>query len=107
MSNSGEKGFNAKILECIERALDSLGEGVKQSFYFQVKEKFSLQNTNFVTNPELLIELLAEILGPAGSSFISQLLVREIKKSFDLRDDRTLPLSTVIQDARRKFLDAS
>ncbi len=104
LSFSEDKGFNGKISQCIDKALDSLGEGVKQSFYYQIEERFQLPKDEFASRPEDVIEDLREILGPTGSSSVERLIVKEIRKEFGLDSSDQAALSVVINEARRKFL---
>ena len=107
VSFADEKGFNGKISRCIDRALDSLGAGVRQSLYFQIERKFHVQKGELEHKPSEVIEHLQEILGPTGSSFVEKLLIREIRKEFDLEFEQEQSLDSVIAHARRKFLDVS
>ncbi len=107
MSFADDRGFNGEISRCIEKALDSLGEGVKQSFYFQIKEKYDLPKEQFASRPTEIIEHLEEILGPTGSSVVERLIVREIRNMFGLEFRENVSLSEAIQQARARFLKVS
>ncbi len=107
VSFADDKGFNGKISECIEKALDSLGEGVKQSFFHQIIEKYHLPREQFASRPAEIIEHLEEILGPTGSAVVERLIVREIRNKFGLEFRGNMKLSVVIQEARSKFLDVA
>jgi len=107
LSFAEEKGFNAKILECIDKALRNLGEGVQPAFYHQIEKKHNLPREQFVTKPIVIIEYLDELLGSTGSAILERLIVREVRKAFGLKDERNLPLSSIIEDAKRKFMGVS
>jgi len=107
LSFADEKGFNGKISECIEKALDSLGEGIKQSFYYQINEKYHLPKEQFASRPAEIIQHLEEILGPTGSSVVERLIVREIRIKFGLEFRENVNLSEAIQQARTKFLNVA
>ncbi|MFI5419990.1 MAG: hypothetical protein ACHQ1H_03395 [Nitrososphaerales archaeon] len=94
-------------MECIDRALQTLGEGVQPAFYHQIEKKHNLPREQFVTKPKVIIEYLDELLGPNGSAVLERLIVREVRKAFGLKDERNLPLSNIIEDAKRKFMDVS
>jgi hypothetical protein len=100
-----DKGFNGKISQCIDKALDSLGEGVKQSLYYQIGKKYKLPIDQIAVKPEEVIEHLRAILGPGGSSVIERLIVREIRNVFGLEFRKGVSLSEAIQEARTKFLN--
>ena len=105
LSFGEESGFNAKIFECIDKALDSLCEGVKPSFYHQIEEKYKLPKERFASRPLAIIEYLDRHLGPTGSAVVERLIVREVRKAFNLDGEKNLQLSTVINDAKRKFMN--
>jgi len=107
VSFGDDQGFNGKISRCIGRALDALGEGVKQSLYFQIQQKYHLDKEEIPFKPEEVIERLREILGPTGSSFVERILAREIRNEFQLDFKEGRPLSAVIKEAKEKFLDVS
>ncbi|MDA4131047.1 MAG: hypothetical protein OK457_09775 [Thaumarchaeota archaeon] len=102
--SAAERGFNAKIFLCIDNALGSLGEGVKQSFYHQLKERSNLTADKFATKPLELIGDLRDILGTAGSSIVEKLIVREIRRSFGLNFHNGVRLSDAIAEAKKAFL---
>lgn len=107
MAFADDKGFNCKVSQCIEKALDSLGAGVRQSFYFQIIEKHDLPREQFAIRPSEVIKHLEEILGPTGSSLVERLIVREIRTEFALEFREGVSLSEAIQQARTKFLDVT
>ncbi|MFI5421919.1 MAG: hypothetical protein ACHQ1H_13200 [Nitrososphaerales archaeon] len=84
-----------------------MGADVRDSLYFQIQEKYKIPKEKLATHPLELIEHLEEILGVTGSSFVEKLIIREIRKSFDLNEKSPQPLELVIQEARSKFMDVS
>jgi hypothetical protein len=102
-----DTGFNGKISSCIDKALDTLGSGVKQSFYYQISQSSRLPRDLLSFKPDEVIESLRQILGPTGSSFIEKLIVREISCEFALEFEDNQPLHSAIESARKKFLDVS
>jgi hypothetical protein len=104
---ANDKGFNGKVSQCIEKALNTLGEGVKQSLYYQMERRYHLSKETFLVNPEAVIESLREFLGPIGSSLVERLIIVEIRKEFKLEFRENLPLSKVIDEARAKFLNVA
>ena len=79
VSFADDRGFNGEISRCIEKALDSLGEGVKQSFYFQIKREDYLPKEQFASRPTEIIEHLEQIPVPTGSSVVERLIVKNPK----------------------------
>lgn len=106
MAFADDKGFNGKISQCIDRALDTFGEGVKESLYYQIEKQYNIPKEEFVSKPAEIIEHLKKFLGATGSEFVEKLVVREIGKSFGLRFDVNTSLSIAINEARSKFLNA-
>lgn len=107
MSFAEDIGFNAKIFKCIDKALGTLGRGVKESFYYQIQEKHNLPIEQFPTHPLELIEHLKQILGENGSLIVEKLIAKEIRVEFGLEFESKEKLSVVIQDARSKFLNVA
>jgi hypothetical protein len=102
-----DRGFNGRILLCIQRALDSIGDGVRQSLLYQIREKYGAEADTMEGRPLVIFELLESVLGSVGTSLVERLTVREIKRSFgiELRDGVTL--DEAINQAKKKFLDVS
>ncbi len=100
-----DKGFNGKISQCIDKALDSLGDGIRQSLYYQISKKYKLPMEQIVVKPDEVIEHLQQILGPTGSSFVQKLIIREISNAFGLEFRAGVSLPDAIQQARTKFLN--
>ena len=99
-----ERVFNGKIFQCIDQALGSLGEGVKQSFYHQMKERSQLTIDKFASRPADLIENLREILGVTGAAIVEKMLLREIDSSFGMHLSPGLTFPEAVTEARRAFL---
>lgn len=101
-----DKGFNAKIFECIDRGLGLLGAGVKESFYYRIEKEYHLPAEEFSTRPREMIDHLEAILGTTGSSFVEKLIVREIRNEFKLESRPGSNLMATIGEARAKFLSS-
>ncbi|HYB04606.1 MAG TPA: hypothetical protein VED17_09090 [Nitrososphaerales archaeon] len=99
-----EKGFNATIFQCIDRALNTLGENAKLALYYQIGSKLNLDAKQFPTRPLDVAESLHKILGDSGYVFIERLMIREIKVTFDLHLKEGMSFSQVVSHAREKFL---
>jgi hypothetical protein len=107
LASTEDKGFNGKIFQCIDKALDTFGEGVKLSFYYQIEKQYSVPKEKIPFKPNEIIEYLRLILGPTGSSFVEKLIVGEIRNMFGLGFEGNMPLTTVIREARKKFLSVT
>ena len=100
-----DKGFNGRIIDCIDKALDTFGPGTKATIYYQLREIHGLTSLDFQSKPNVMIDHLREILGVAGSSLIEKLIVKEIKASFDLKMNDSTSLAEAIDKARKKFFE--
>jgi hypothetical protein len=107
LTRADDKGFNGKISQCLDKALDTLGQDVKIAFYYQIEEKYHVPRGQIPTKPKEAIEYLRAILGATGYSFVEKLIVREIQKMFGLEFKGNLPLTSAISEARKKFLNIS
>lgn len=58
----------------------------------------------FASRPTEIIEHLQEILGATGSALVERLIVREIRKEFLLDGSNSAALTSVINQARSKFM---
>jgi hypothetical protein len=107
VSASGDKGFNATISQCIDRALRStLGDGSTQAIYFMIGDTFDLHPDQFASKPQQLMDALHKVLGDAGYALIEKVIAREIRRTFSL-DDKLPSLNAVIEEARKEFLSDS
>jgi hypothetical protein len=102
--SEAERAFNGKIFQCIDRALGSLGEGVKQSFYHQMKERSNLTVDKFAARPLDMVQNLRDILGVAGSSIVEKMILREINSSFGMHLSSEVTFPEAVSEARKAFL---
>jgi len=61
-----QKGFNVEIFNCIEKAVQSLGESVAFILY-QIEKKFHFPREEFASKPMEFMKCLKELLGVSGS----------------------------------------
>ena len=99
-----DKGFNATVFQCIDRALSTLGDSAKLALFHQMETVYGLKATEFRSKPLDVAENLHKILGDVGYSFLEKLMLHEIKSTFKvpLRDGIHLP--EAVAEARKKFL---
>ncbi len=77
------KGFKEKILACIDRGLNHLGDSVKYVIYWHLEHRFGLKREKIPDRPEDFIRGLEAIYG-AGASIIEKGIVREISREFGI-----------------------
>lgn len=78
--------FKNRILTCVDRGLDHLGETVKYVIYWHLEHKFGLRKDKIPDSPEEFIKGLEEIYG-MGTIIIEKNIVREINKEFGIKAD--------------------
>jgi len=102
--NLSEKGFNATIFQCIDRALSALGENAKLALFHQIFSEFGLESSQFRSRPLEVANCLHKILGDVGYSFIEKLIIREINATFNLQLRSGTSLTEAVSEAQKKFL---
>jgi hypothetical protein len=71
------KIFNKLLLSAIDEALNSLGKSVRQSVYFHIENKFSINRKEIPGNLQEFQEGLETIFG-TGSRFIEILIMKNL-----------------------------
>ncbi len=105
MRNQEEKGFNNLISNCVEKALQSLGEDVATSFFYQIEKKFQFTKEEFASKPLEFTKYLREFLGTSGADIIERLIVQQIRSAFDLSvSPSTKTLEGAVAEAKKSFL---
>jgi hypothetical protein len=104
-----EKGFNATLFDCIDRALSSvLGRPAASTFYFAIEERSGLPEADFQKKPLVVLQHLKEILGEAGFNTIERSIVCEIANTFGIEPgDAKVPLTEVVELARKNYIQSS
>lgn len=77
--------FKAKILKCVDKGLDSIGDIAKRVLYWHLRNTFKITLEDVPDNPEKLVEALYGMYGPAASVLESN-IVDEITREFQLVD---------------------
>ena len=98
--------FDKLLLSAIDETLNSLGESVKQSIYFHIKNKFCVARTEI---PENLVEFqggLEKIFG-TGAQFIEILIMKHLHTKIGfpiLMDSKQLEFIEYVDAAKESFL---
>jgi hypothetical protein len=69
--------FDKLLLRAIDEALNSLGKSVRQSIYFHMKNKFSINRNEIPENLQKFQEGLEKIFG-TGARFIESLIIKNL-----------------------------
>ena len=80
--------FRARILRCLDKGLDSIGETGKKVLYWHLVNTFGVKPEELVEKPEKLTDALKQMYGPAAVILESN-IAREIAREFGLRKTPT------------------
>lgn len=89
-----------KILTCLDEALDTYGESVKQVVYWNLETLFGVQKESIPEHPEKFVETLEKIFGSAASLVEKKIVKRLAELGNKRLDSPGEDLSTVLQAAR-------
>ncbi|MGI0079721.1 MAG: hypothetical protein ACRECH_08855 [Nitrososphaerales archaeon] len=76
-STNAEQEANSKIKNCIDQALDSYGDSVKQVIYWNLEKMFGITSDRIPENPEKFVSALEKIFG-AGAGIVERTIINEI-----------------------------
>ncbi len=88
-----------QLLDCIDKAFDTLGDSVKQVVFWNFERMFKLKRAEIPVQPERFVDAIRSMFGP-GASIIERNIIREISNSLQLTNVETRELATVIMKAR-------
>ena len=77
MLTTKSAAFDKFLLRVIDEALNSLGKSVRQSIYFHIKNKFSINRNEIPENLQEFQEGLEKIFG-TGARFIESLIIKNL-----------------------------
>ncbi|MGA2874274.1 MAG: hypothetical protein ABSE82_01935 [Nitrososphaerales archaeon] len=86
-----------KFLECIDRALASLGESSRQVIYWHLNILYGIKRTDVPKNPQKFRECLESIFG-SGASALEILIEMEIRSAFQIHN-KAESLEQVMKEA--------
>ncbi len=70
-----------RIIECVDRGLSALGEGVKTATLWHIEHTHKVRLERVVEEPDRFVDALDQMFGGASRVIIS-LILDEIKKTF-------------------------
>ena len=79
-------GSKEKILTCVDKGLNHLGESVKHVIYWHLEHRFGIKREKIPDRPEEFVRGLKAIYG-AGANIIEKGIVREIVREFGIEAD--------------------
>jgi hypothetical protein len=77
MLTTKSAAFDKFLLHAVDEALNSLGKSVRQSIYFHIKNKFSINRNEIPENLQEFQEGLEKIFG-TGARFIESLIIKNL-----------------------------
>ena len=78
-----EQSPEQKVLECIDRAVGSLGESSRQVIYWHLNILYDIKRIDIPKNPQKFRECLESIFG-SGASTLEVLIEMEIRSAFQI-----------------------
>ena len=77
------KKYKDRILSCVDRGLDHLGENVKHVIYWHLEHEFGVKKDKIPDKPKEFIRGLEGMYG-LGATIIERSIVREIVSEFEI-----------------------
>ena len=77
------KEYKNRILACVDRGLDHLGESVKYTIYWYLEHIFGLKRDKIPDRPDEFLRGLEEMYG-FGARIIEKIIVREMVREFGI-----------------------
>jgi len=103
------KTFEEILLESIDEALSSLGESVKESIYFHLKDKFKISREEIPWRIRDFAEGLEKIFG-FGARFLEILIMKRlyarIEQPLEWNESEEFIFVNYVEAARRSFQKA-
>jgi hypothetical protein len=88
------------LIQCVDRGLERLGSSTKQAIYMTLTMSKGMSLDSITERPEVLTQIFQEILGKEGSALAERWIVREIRKTFGIRDTGSFNLLDALEAVR-------
>ena len=95
-------GPDERILKCLDRALDTLGQSVKRVTYFYLAKEEGLVPKDLIRKPGRFLDGLHNFFG-TGADIIENWIIRELRKEAYLSIRESGNLLEAIENAKRKL----
>ena len=89
-----------EILECVDRALDSLGTNIRIAIYHMLESNSRVKKSSILSDPDKFVRSLEVVFGD-GSLLVERLIMEELRSEFNL-SATTLP--DAIRQAESKVI---
>jgi hypothetical protein len=94
---SSEPSIEQRILQCIDEALEKLGNSGRKTVLFHLKKNAGIKRKEIPRKPELFCRELDLILGKQGGASARKLIVKELLTGFGLHQNSSLTLYETIE----------
>lgn len=103
-TNAGQerKEANSKIINCIDHALDSYGDSVKQVIYWNLEKMYGVTRDAIPENAEKFVLGLEKIFG-AGVGIVQRTIINEISAIPGIGKIESDDLAKVLRIGRKHF----
>lgn len=80
-----ESKVKQKILQCIDDALQALGDGGRKAIYYYLEKNLGLKREEIPRKPEIFWKGLNSIFGEEGARIIEKWILQKLGISFELK----------------------
>lgn len=71
-----------RVLDCIDKGLDTFGESVKQAIYWRLEAEYRLKRRDIVERPDVFSKNLFKIFG-VGTKTVEHVIIEKLRATFD------------------------
>lgn len=96
------ENLDERILKCLDRALDTLGQSVKQTTYFYLAKEEGVVPRDLINNTRKFLDALHNFFSD-GADVIEHLIIRELRKEADLSIIESGNLPDAIRSTRARL----
>jgi len=91
------------LRQCIDKGLEPFGSQVKQTIYWRMLILHNSPQDCVIANPAIFADVMKELFGSSAIG-IERSIIREIKKTFDLRMEDAETLTSAIDAAKEQVI---
>ena len=91
-----------KILECIDRGLDTFGANVRMVLYWKMEKDLNLRREDIPEKPETFTKSIENLFG-AGSRIVERTLIKQLKQSSGIKSLPSDNLADTITELRKRL----
>lgn len=84
-----------RVLECIDKGLETFGESVKQAIYWRLESEYRLRRKDIVAKPDVFSKNLFKIFG-VGTKTVEHVIIERLRNTFGIGDAMVRDLAGMI-----------